>query len=447
MGQAPIWGLLVRFSGPAIMSMVVTASYTLVDAIFVGRLGPEALGALAVVFPLQLIFMAVSMGTGVGAASLISRRLGAGERQVADRTAGAAITMAVLIGAIVTAIYLPNLEGLLRLFGASDPVLPLAKRYLAILATFAVLHSSSMVIGNIVRAEGNPLLSGAAMIASALTNIALDPVLIFGLGPIPRMGIAGAATATVVGQSVGALIFLVYFVLRRSSYQLRPGYFLPNLKILAEIYRVGVASIVRMGAMAIVMALANTVAASFGVVPLAVLGVIFRSARFAFMPTMGLGQGILPLVGFNFGAKQKDRVGEVMIKAGLAAFTWGLMCWIIFMLFPAQIMSAFNTNPQFLDEGTLALRIFVMLFFAVQLQMVVSFFFQGIGKGIPSLVLASARQIIFLIPGILILPRVFGLTGLWVAFPVADALSILLTLIWARIEFRRQGIRFRLRYG
>ena len=199
--------------------------------------------------------------------------------------------------------------------------------------------------------------------------------------------------------------------------------------------------------MALVMALANTTAASFGVVPLAVLGVVFRCSRFVFMVCQGIGQGMLPLVGYNFGANKKDRVGEVVIKAGLAGFTWGLLWWIIFLLLPTQIMSIFNTDSQFLSEGTRALRIFVLLFFAVGLQMVITFFFQGIGKGLPSLVMAASRQLIFLVPALLILPRLFDLVGLWVAFPVADALSIVLTIVWTYIEFHKQGIRFRFRYS
>ncbi len=429
------------------MSMVVSASYNVVDAIFVGRLGPEALAALAIVFPLMLIFAAISMGTGVGAASLISRRLGAGDQEGANRVASVSIALTVLVGALITLVCLPNLEALLRLFGASGPVLPLAKRYLSILVAFQALNCFLLVVANIIRAEGSPIFSSGGQIISAVTNIALDPILIFGLGAIPAMGVAGAATATVIGRGVGGLIFLFYFISGRTSYRFRPSYFLPKLKILVEIYRVGIASIVRMSAMSVVVALANTMAASFGVIPLAVLGVVFRSARFVFMVCHGLGQGMLPLVGYNFGAKQKERVGEIVIKAGLAAFIWGLLWWIVFMLFSPQVMSIFNTNPQFLLEGTLALRIFVLLFFAVGLQIVVGFFFQGIGRGLPALVVASARQVIFLVPGLLIFPRMFGLTGLWVAFPVADALSIVLTLIWTGNEFRRQGIRFRLRYS
>ena len=446
MGRAPIWGLLLRFSGPAIVSMVVAGSYNIVDAIFVGRLGSEALAALVVAFPLMMLFMGISMGTGVGAASLISRRLGAGDHEGANRVAGITITLAILVGALMTVICLPNLEALLRLLGASGSVLSLAKSYMSILATFAVVNSFALIMGTIIRAEGNPMLSGTTMIISAVINIILDPILIFGLGPISAMGVAGAATATVIARSIGGLIFLVYFISGRTSYRFRLGYFLLNLKILAEIYRVGMASIVRMTAGSLVMGLNNRIAASFGVIPLAVVGVVIRFARFTFMPTMGLGQGMMPLVGYNFGAKQKERVGEVVIKAGLASLAWGLLCWVVVMLLPSKLMSIFSADPQFLLEGAPALRIFALLFFAVGIQRILSFFFQGIGKGLPSLVLTSS-PFIFRLPGLLILPQIFGLAGLWAAFPVADALSIILTLIWTGIEFRRQGMRFRLRYS
>lgn len=447
MGTASIWRLLFRFSGPAIVAMVVAGSYNIVDAIFVGRLGAEALAALTVAFPLMMVFMAIGGATGMGAASLISRRLGAGDHEGADRGAGVTITLVISLGILMPVICLPILEPLLRLFGATESVLPLAKSYMFILASFAVLNFFPMVINTIVRAEGNPILASVTMIISAVTNIILDPILIFGLGPIPAMGITGAAIATVIGRGVGALILLVYLASPKTSYRFRLSYFLPDLKILVEIYRVGMASIVRSTAGSVMMVLANRITASFGVTPLAIRGVLFRAASFAFMPCMGLGQGVLPLIGYNFGANQKDRVGEVTIKASLASFVWGALCWIIVMIFSTQVMSLFNTEPEFLREGAPALRIFAIAFFTIGIQMVLSFFFQGIGRGLPSLVLASARQIIFLLPGLLIFPRLFGLTGVWVAFPTADVLSLTLTLIWTGIEFRRQGIRFHLRYN
>ena len=447
MGHAPVWKLLFRFSGPTILSMVVAAGYTVADAIFIGQLGPEALGALPVVFPPILIFMAVSMGTGIGAASFVSRALGAGNHDNANRCAGAAITLAILIGILVGGFYLTNLENILRLFGATGAVLPLAKKYMSTLAAFAFLNSAVIVMGNLIRAEGSPTIASTALIASAITNILLDPILIFGLGPIPRLEVAGAALATAIGHGVAVLFFLYYILSGQSAYTFGFHYFIPSKQIISEIYRVGCATICRMGALSVVMALANTIAASFGVIPLAVLGVVFRLARLAFMPTMGLGQGMQPLIGFNFGANQNERVREVVVKAGLLGLGWGMFCWLIFMLFPSQVMSVFNSDPLFIAEGTRTLRIFVLLFFAVQLQIIVSFFFQGIGKAIPSLILASARQVIFLIPALLILPRLCGVVGLWIAFPVADLLSLLLTLTWIGIEFRNQGMSFQLRYA
>ncbi len=259
MGQAPVWNLLMRFSGPAILSMIVTAGYTVVDAIFIGRLGPEALGALSVVFPPILMVMAVSMGTGVGAASFISRSLGSGNPAAADRCACVAITLALLTGVLAGIICLSNLAGILRLFGATDAVLAPAKSYLAVLAAFACLHSAVIVIGNLVRAEGRPVVASTAVIVSAITNIILDPILIFGFGPIPRLEVAGAALATVIGHGVGISIFIYYFLTGRSAYRFGFRKFWPDITTISEIYRVGTASIFRMGALAVVLARAITI--------------------------------------------------------------------------------------------------------------------------------------------------------------------------------------------
>jgi Na+-driven multidrug efflux pump len=270
---------------------------------------------------------------------------------------------------------------------------------------------------------------------------------VFGVGPLPALGIAGAALGTTVGRGVGVSILLVYLGLGKSIYQFKPRHFLPNLGIVTEIYRVGLSQTVRASSASLSLAIANNVAASFGVVALAVLGVIFKVNMLVFAFCMGIGQGMLPLVGYNFGAQKKERVSEVVVKAGLTSFTWGALCWVVVTLFPAQIMSVFGTNPDFLAAGTAALRIFALGFFAVGVQNNLSFFFQGIGRGIPSLVVASSRNIIFLVPCLLTLPRLFGLTGLWVAYPVADALSLVLTLTWMVATFRSLKIPLRLRSG
>ena len=447
MGKEPITRLLLRFSGPAIVAMLVMSSYNVVDTIFIGRLGPESLASVTLSFPIMMIFMAISAGTGVGAASLIARRLGAKKRDEANEVACNTITLSVIIGLVITAVCLPNLRSILSLFGATSEILSISESYMSVLVAFAVVAFFPIVMQNIVRAEGNPVLPSMVMIISAVTNIILDPILIFGLGPIPAMGVPGAAVATVIGRGVGAIIFLVYLLLGKTTYRLRLSYFKLRLQNLIGIYRLGISSIVRMIAGSASLVLANRVAVSFGVLPLAALGVVFRISSFAFMPCVGMAQGMMPIVGYNFGAKQNERVGEVVIKAGVVAFAWSMICWVVVKVFPEQVISLFNSDPQFLSEGLYALRIFTIGYFAIGLQIILASFFQGIGKGMASLILSSSRQIIFLLPAVLILPLRFGLGGLWAAFPFADISAVILTLVWSGIQFKRMGLRFRLRFN
>ena len=451
-GKQSIWKLLFRFSGPAIISMTVASTYNMVDRIWVGSIpgeeGLQSLAALGYVFPIMIAFMSILLGSGVGAASLISRRLGAGNRNGANRVAAMTISLALILGLLMTAIVLPNLDWMLRRIGANDvtpynaAVLQQAKDYMSILATFAFVNAFSLTIGSIIRAEGSPTFPSVVMIISAITNMTLDPIFI----RVLDMGVEGAAYATVIARSVAAVVFAYYFIARKTSYRFRLKNFLPHWKTLFEIYRVGLASIVRMSAFAFVTVLANRIATDFDTNYVAVLSIMFSISSFAFMPTMGLGQGVLPLVGYNYGAGLKDRVGEVVNKAGSTALLWGIMCTIVALTIPTKLMSMFNSDPTFLENGRTAMRIFAISFFTVGLQNVLSAFFQGLGKGIASLILASARQIIFLIPAILVLPNFFNETGLWASFPTADLCAITLTLIWTIYEYRHLGIRFRIRY-
>ena len=442
MGQDPIWRLVLRFSLPAIISMTVASSYNLVDAIFVGRLGPTALAAMSVTYPLVLSFVAIASGTAVGVTSFIARSLGAGDHENADRTASVAITLSFLLSALVAAVCLPILDGIMRTLGANDAVLPLARSYMSILIVFNIFSYLSMMLANVICADGNPVFSSSVSISTALINIALDPVFIFGFGPVPSMGIQGAAIATVIAQAAGTALYALYMLSGRTAYKFRLSYFFPQLKIITGIYRVGTASIVRSGAQFVVMGVINNTAASFGVIPLAVMGVLVRAGRFIQMPVLGLGQGILPVIGYNFGAQKKTRVAEVMFKMALSGSAWTFLCWLAIMPFPSQVMSAFSGNKEFLSEGAQAVRLYSLAYFTLGLRMVPGFFFQGIGKGLPAIVLTAAQNIVFLLIPILVLPLALGLTGLWMAFPVSDVLALLFGQVWMNIELRRQGINF-----
>jgi Na+-driven multidrug efflux pump len=191
------------------------------------------------------------------------------------------------------------------------------------------------------------------------------------------------------------------------------------------------------------MGIVNRKAAIFGVIPLAVVGVLIRMGRFVVMPSIGLGQGLLPLIGYNYGARKKGRVAELVLKVAISGITWSVLCWVIIMLFPDLLMGLFNSDPVFLKEGIPAARIYFICIFIVGIQMVPGFFFQGIGRGVPATILSSARHIFFLLPMILFLPRLYGVKGLWMSFPIADILAFLLGIFWISIEFKRQGIFFR----
>jgi len=445
MGQDPIWRLLLRYSAPAIIHMTVASSYNLVDAVFVGRLGPIALAAISVTYPVALSFVAIATGTGIGATSLISRSLGAGDHEKADRTACVAISLCFLLSGLIAALCLPNLDALLRQLGANDSVLPLARSYVSILIIFTIFSYLGHILSNIIRTDGKPVFASSVAISSALMNIVLDPVFIFGIGPVPAMGVEGAAVATVISQAIGAAVFVLYIAAGRTAYRFRLSYFLPQMKIISGIYRVGTASIVRSGAQFVVMGVINCTAASYGVVPLAIMGVLVRAGRFIQMPILGLGQGMLPLVGYNYGARKRDRVAELVLKTVAAGSIWAFLCWLAIMLFPTQVMSAFSGQKEFLNEGAQAIRLYSLAYFAMGVRMAPGFFFQGIGKGMPATVLTAVQNIAFLLPLILVLPRHFELIGVWITFPIAEVLALLFGQLWMNVELRSQGINMRWR--
>ena len=440
MGRDPVWGLLFRFSGPAIVAQVVNASYNLVDAIFIGRLGTAALAAIATANPLMAIYRSIGVGIGVGTASLIARRLGAGKKEEADRAAAGGMSTFLVVSSAVAGICILALSFLLKTFGANETVLPLARSYMVVETAFLPLDMFVIALVEIVRVGGNPTLASGAMVTSGIMNCIWDPILGYGWGPFPRMGMAGFALATSVGRGIACLMLLGYLFSGKSIYQFKARYFIPSLRTAVDIYRVGASMTSRMMAGSVSQIIASRTAASFGQMPLAAVGVMFRASGFAFTPCMGLGQGMLPLVGYNFAAGKKERVSELIIKTGLTGFLWGVFCWVVVMFASTQVMSLFSNDPNFLAAAAPAFRIFAVGFFTVGLQNILSYFFQGTGKAFASLVVTSSRQLLFLIPCLLIMPRIFGVSGLWAAYPVADALSLALTLVWTSVLFRQEQI-------
>lgn len=444
MGTGSIWRLLYNFSGPSIIAMLVASSYILFDAIFVGMLGTEYQAAMTVVMPLMMVFVAFSQGIGVGGGSFIGRKLGARKHEEANRICGVTISFMLIVSAVLTALFIINLKWILASLGASERVAELAYTYGVICVWFSVVNCTNQVLANIVRAEGNPKLASSVQIISAICNIITDPLFILGWLGFPRLEIAGAAWTTVFSWAVGIGIYTYYFVMHKTQFSLKWRDFIPELKIIMEITRVGLASVIRILAGSFVQVFGNTQAAAFGVVPLAVKGVLMSVGSFFFLPTMGIGQGALPLLAYNYGARKRGRMGEILYKSCLISVIWGGVCFIAALFFPRILMGLFGQSAEFLDIGVMALRIFSLSFFTIGVQMIMSFYFQAIGEGISSLFLASSRQIVFLAPLMYILPRIFGINGLWLTFPISDWLAFVITAVWTYVSFKKNGIPFKL---
>ncbi|NMB35292.1 MAG: MATE family efflux transporter [Firmicutes bacterium] len=440
-GEDNITTLLYRFSLPAIVGMLVMATYNVVDTFFVARLGSEAIAALSVAFPLQMLMGAIGVGSGIGAASLVSRSLGAKDREEAENALGQVITLAMVFGFIIAVAGFIYMRPLLVFLGTNPDIIALTEEYLLVITSGSALFFLIMILNNVVRAEGNPMLSMNMMIVSAVANIILDPIFIFTLG----MGIRGAAIATMLAKIVGIVMMLHYFISGKSVLRFRFSSLKLRWKTILNIYKIGLPAMILQFSNNISLIITNVVLAGYGYIPVAVMGLVFRLQLFAIMPAIGIAQGLLPIIGYNFGAQKMDRVKEAFLKSAVAGTVLITLAGAIFFLSPSFFLGIFSQEAELLAIGNHAVRIMVIMFPCIAAQIVSGSFFQAIGKGIPSLVLSLLREVIVFIPFLFLLSDHFGLTGVWAARPVSDLVAFLLTFILIFHEFKKQGMPLNLR--
>lgn len=419
--------LLWKLSVPAGIGMLVMALYNVVDTIFIGRVvGSLGIAGLSVVFPVQMIVMGVGQMIGLGGASLVSRSLGAGDMGRAERTLGNSVLLICLLGAAITVAGLSASNFWVRLFGASDSVLPYAKGYFDIIVLGVVFQIFAMSANGLVRAEGNARVPMVSMVMGATLNIVLDAVFILGL----RMGVPGAATATVLSQFVGAAYLAWYYLSRRSSVRIAIGNLAPERSVLREILAIGISSFVRTTAASLVIVFVNrSLVAYGGDIALAAYGVLHRMVMLVMMPVISVAQGLQPILGFSYGAGRYDRALRAVEISTVAATVVSALAFVILFFFPAPIIRIFTTDSSLVAAGSHGSRLMFFVMYLVGFQVVGSTVFQAIGKALPAFVTAVSRNIVFFLPAIFILPRFFQLDGVWMSFPVADALSFVLTLL------------------
>lgn len=441
LANEPIKTLLWKLSLPAMAGMFVMTLYNVVDMIFVGRgVGALAIAGVSIVFPVQMFTMAIGQMIGIGTSSLISRSMGAGDMKRAERALGNAIFLILVLGGTLTVVGLAKSTFFLRLFGATDDVFPYAKQYMDVILLSVVLHEFSMASNGIIRSEGNARVAMISMFIGALLNIALDPIFIFVLG----MGVRGAAIATVIAQATTAVYILRYFLSGKSSLRIRVKNFLLEWAVVRQIVAIGFAAFIRTASASFIAVIINRMLGSYGGgISIAVFGVLHRVLMFAAMPSRSIAQGLQPILGFSYGARRYDRGIEVIRRSAIIATVFSVAIFLVLFFFPGPIMRIFSTDAALVSQGTHAMKLVFIAFWLVGFHVVGSTIFQAIGKAVPTFILSTSRQILFLIPLIFILPRFFGINGIWLSFPVADTLSFMVTLVMVipqMREFQRQQI-------
>ena len=436
LGTEPIGKLLLKYSVPAIIGMMVNALYNVVDRIFIGNIpgvGPMAITGLGVTMPIMTIILAFGMLVGIGATTNISIKLGQGKREEAESIVGNSITLALIIGIILTVVGIVFSDGILKVFGASESTLIYAKSYMSIILLGTVFSISAMVFNNIIRGDGNPKLSAIIMAVGCATNIVLDAVLIFGF----NMGIQGAALATITSQALTAIWGFSYYLKGKSNLKFKKSSLKLNTNIVKMIFAIGLAPFAMQLATSLVQVISNNALRSYGSdLAIGAMATISSIVMIFLMPSFGLVQGMQPIVGFNYGAKNYDRAKKTFKLSLLASSTFFIVGALLIQFAPQVLVGMFNRDPQLMDITVNGLRKYSLALPIIGVSIVGTNYIQSTGKAKVAMVLSLLRQVIILIPMILILPKFLGLNGVWFAQPTADIIASTITTIVLIKEIR-----------
>jgi putative MATE family efflux protein len=436
LGEERIIKLIFKFSIPAIIGMLVNALYNIVDRIYIGHgVGSLGIGGITVSFPIMLILMAFSMLIGIGANSLVAIRFGQGRKEEAEGIFNNAFVLFIIASLSLSIIGLIFKEPFLRLMGTSDQIMPYAIEYLEIILLGSVFQSIGMGMNNFIRSEGNPRIAMNTMLIGAITNIVLDPIFIF----VFNWGMRGAAIATVISQIVSATWVLLYFMRSKSLLKLKVSYMKLKPAYVGKILALGTAPFAMQIASSILNFIMNKGLNTYGGdVAVSGMGIVNSVVTLLIMPIFGINQGMQPIIGYNYGARKYDRVKQAYYIGVIFATIIVIIGWIVTRVFPEQLVYLFNKeDKELISFGVRAIRRNLMFLPVIGFQIVSSNYFQAVGKPKHSALLGLSRQVLILIPALLILPLYFGLDGLISAGPLSDVTSSILTGIFIILEMRK----------
>lgn len=439
MGTAKMLPLIFSMALPAMFSMLVQALYNIVDSYFVSQYSEKALSAVSLAFPIQNLQIAFAVGTAVGVTSLISRRLGQGRKD----EAGAAAVHGIFLGvgtALLFAIYGAFFTTpFFKLFETDPEIIQMGDQYISVCCIFSFGCFVSVMLEKTLQATGNMIWPMVFQLIGAVTNIALDPIFIFGYFGLPALGVTGAAVATVAGQIVSMIVSIIVMATREHAIKISFKGFRFDWTTVKNIYAVGLPAIV-MQAIGTVMNMAmNGILSGFSTTAYTVFGLYFKLQSFVFMPVFGLTQGLLPIMGYNYGAKDKKRLLSALKQGCMIALCIMTAGMLTFLLLPEQLLGIFNPSAELLSIGVPALRTICTCFLFAALGIVTSTLFQAVGKGTYSLIISLMRQLIVLVPAAWLLARLTGaVNAVWWAFPIAECISLAASIFFFLRLYRKE---------
>lgn len=425
--------LLLKFSIPAIIGMMVNALYNVVDRMYIGWIGPMAMTGIGLNLPFMTILMGFGMLVGIGGAAIISIRLGQGKKDEAEKILGNAVSLLILLMGLVMIIGFIFKRPLLYLAGASSATIEYADQYLTIILAGAIFQGLGFGINNIIRAEGSPKIAMYTMLIGALINIVLDPIFIFTFD----MGISGAALATIFSQFVTMVWVMRHFMSGKSRLTFHMKNMKLELPVIKSILAIGISPFtIQIAASLVTLISNNALKTTGGDIAIGAMTVINAIAIFFLMPIFGLNQGAQPIIGFNYGAREYKRVKKTLKLAILAGTSICLIGFVLTQFLTVYLIRIFNSDPELIRVATFGMRIFLSMMPVIGFQIISSNYFQAVGKAPKAIFLSLLRQVIILIPLLILLPMFFGLTGVWFAGPIADFTASVVTAIFLFNEMR-----------
>lgn len=435
MGVMPVSKLLITMSLPMMLSMLVQALYNIVDSMFVAKLSEGALTAVSLAFPAQTLMISVATGTGVGINALLSRNLGEKDFESANRAASNGLFLAV-ISFIVFAVMGGFGSRLFFSLQTNDPeIIRYGTQYLEIVTVFSFGIFLQITFERLMQSTGKTFYNMITQGTGAIINIVLDPILIFGLFGFPRMEVAGAAVATVIGQIVAVLMSVYFNQTRNKEIHLDLLHFRPHKRTIAIIYKVGIPSIIMQSIGSVMTFGFNKILLMFSSTAAAVLGIYFKLQSFIFMPVFGLNNGMIPIIAYNYGAQKRKRITQTIRLSIFIAVSIMIVGAVVFITCPGFLLSTlFNASEHMLSIGVPALRIICLSFFLAGYNIIISSAFQALGNGVYSLIVSAARQLLAILPVAYLFAKLFGLSAVWWSFPIAELVSLLVcTMLFIRI--------------